>query len=113
MRVLVLVLTLPLLLVGGASAQNLITNGSFESPDIAFGTFGVFTTSGDVPGWTDTTDLCGIEIQDNCCGTPNHGDQYVEIDSDCPSTLSQTVATQPGASYLLTLLYSPHPSGPQ
>lgn len=101
-----------LLLTQVARAQNLLQNGSFESPDVATGIGQVFTTPGDVPGWTDESggiEPCGIEIQDNCCGSPVHGDQFVEVDSNCPAVVSQTVATQPGASYVLSVHYSPRP----
>jgi len=105
-------ISVPILLAGSVEAQNLLTNGSFESPDVATGTVGVFTNPGDVPGWIEDTggfDPCGIEIQDNCCGTPLFGDQHLEPDSNCPSRVTQSVTTQPGAKYVLTLYYSPHP----
>jgi hypothetical protein len=101
-----------LLFAGAALAQNLLQNGSFESPDVAGGTAQVFPDGG-VPGWTDTSDPeCGIEIQDNCCGSPSAGAQHVEVDSNCPSLVTQTVATQPGASYLLSFDFSPRPGLP-
>ena len=95
-----------LLVASSARAQNLLTNGSFESPDVAGGTAEVFES---IPGWTDAT-LCGIEVQDNCCGSPSVGSQHVELDSTCSSAISQTVTTTPGAKYLLTFDFSPRPS---
>ena len=98
-----------LLLARAVHAQNLLQNGSFESPDVPGGIAQVFTNPGDVPGWTDTSGLCGIEIQDNCCGSSLDGDQFVEVDSNCPSVVGQTVTTQPGKSYVFTFIYSPRP----
>ena len=106
MRILFSGITATLLLAGSVSAQNLLTNGSFEDPDVDPGTAQVFL--GSITGWTDEG-ICGIEVQDTCCGSPAHGDQHLELDSDCPSTISQTVATQPGAKYLLSLAFSPRP----
>ena len=97
-----------LLLAGAAGAQNLLTNPSFEEPDVAPGTAQVF--EGSIPGWTDSS-LCGIEVQDNCCGAPSDGAQHLELDSDnCNSSISQTVTTQAGAKYVLSFDFSPRPS---
>jgi hypothetical protein len=109
MRSLLPVIVAAVLFAQIARGQNLLTNGSFESPDVAAGTAQVFTTPGDVPGWTDDSGVCGIEIQDHCCGTPIDGAQFMEVDSDCPAVVRQTVATQPGASYVITFDYSPRP----
>jgi hypothetical protein len=106
------IITATLLLAGTASAQYLLTNGSFETPDVAGGIAQIFA-NGEVPGWTDTSPGdCGIEIQDHCCGTPIAGDQFVEVDSSCPAQVTQIVATQPGASYVLSFHYSPRPGLP-
>ena len=105
MRILFCVITATLLLGGASSAQNLLTNGSFESPDVAPGTAELFAS---IPGWTSTG--CPIEVQDNCCGSPSDGAQHVELDSDnCATSISQIVATQPGAKYVLSFDFSPRP----
>jgi hypothetical protein len=106
MRAFPLVMLATILLAGAARAQNLLQNGSFESPDVPAGTAQVFP--GSIPGWTDTS-FCGIEIQDNCCGSPSDGAQHVELDSNCSSTIDQTVATQPGAHYVVSFDFSPRP----
>jgi hypothetical protein len=101
------VITATLLLAGTATAQNLLTNGSFESPDVAPGTAELFES---IPGWDNTGGFCPIEVQDNCCGSPSDGAQHLELDSDnCQSSISQTVATQPGAKYVLSFDFSPRP----
>ncbi len=117
MRILLLAIGAVLLFVEGASAQNLLVNGSFEEPDVEAGTARVFETPDDpedVPGWTDSSgfSLCGIEVQDHCCGSPSDGEQHAELDTqDCSGAISQTVATQAGASYLLNFDFAARPGG--
>ena len=106
MRTLFCGITASLLLASAIGAQNLLTNPSFEEPDVAPGTAQIF--AGNIAGWTDSSS-CGIEVQDNCCGSPSDGSQHVELDSDCSSTISQTVSTTPGAKYVLTFDFSPRP----
>jgi hypothetical protein len=97
--------------IGTASAQ--VVNGSFESPDVPTGTFGIFPS---IPGWShepapQAASSSGIEIQDNVAGAPapGAGDQFVELDSDGPSRIFQDVATNVGSTYRLAFLYSPRP----
>ena len=105
MRTLLCIVTATVLLGGVSSAQNLLTNGSFESPDVAPGTAELFAS---IPGWTSNG--CPIEVQDNCCGSPSDGAQHVELDSDnCATSISQTVATQSGAKYVLSFDFAPRP----
>jgi hypothetical protein len=106
MRTLLYGITAIALLASSAGAQNLLTNPSFEAPDVAPGTAEIFGTS--IPGWSDES-FCGIEVQDHCCGDPSDGAQLVELNSNCPGAISQTVATQPGAKYVLTFDYSVRP----
>ncbi len=84
---------------------NLITNGSFETPDQPTGTWSVY---GSIPGWT-TTFGPGIEIQDHVTGLAYDGDQFVELDSHSHSGMLQQVAVTAGASYDLSFAYSPRP----
>lgn len=94
---------------------NLIVNGSFETPNIPTGTFGIFPS---ISGWSHTarplTTSSGIEIQDHVAGAPavGAGDQFVELDSDGPSIIFQEVATTPGSTYRLAFLYSARPGTP-
>lgn len=57
------------------------------------------------PGTTSTD----FELQDNVAGAPAAGaqDQFLELDSDGPSRISQSIATSPGSTYRLTYLWSP------
>lgn len=94
------------------AAPNLIVNGSFETPNVPTGSFGVFPA---IPGWSHQpragTTSSGIEIQDHVAGAPaaGAGDQFVELDSNGPSRIFQDVATSPGSTYRLTFLYSARP----
>jgi Protein of unknown function (DUF642) len=87
-------------------AQNIVVNGSFEQPAIAADSFQIFSPS--IPGWTDTSG-CGIEIQSGVAGAPSNGAQLVELDSNCSSTIVQTLSTQPGLSYVLRFDFSARP----
>jgi hypothetical protein len=104
----------------GAAGPNLLTNPSFEAPDIATGTFAIFPS---IPGWSfaprnASVTSSGIEIQDHVAGNPDvrppgaipAGDQFVEMDSDGPSIVYQDVATTPGNTYRLEWLSSPRPN---
>lgn len=84
---------------------ELLTNGSFEEPDVNTNTYAIF---GAIPGWTSTVGA-GIEIQDHVAGSPFDGDQHVELDSNNPSNMFQDVATQMGALYRVEFAYSPRP----
>lgn len=81
---------------------NLIVNGGFEDPAISDGSFAIFAA---IPGWIGP----GIEIQRNIAGSPFEGQQFVELDSNSNSGMSQPVATTVSASYLLSFAYSPRP----
>ncbi|HXG74192.1 MAG TPA: DUF642 domain-containing protein [Candidatus Nitrosotenuis sp.] len=86
---------------------NLVTNGSFEDPDIPSVSFTVLPS---IPGWT-TTFGPGIEIQDNPA-LAFDGTQYVELDSHPSpgnSAMAQTLITTPGTIYELSFAYSPRP----
>lgn len=100
------------LVVPAAGAPNLVVNGSFESPDVPTGRFGLFSS---IPGWsfqprTGATST-GIEIQDHVAGAPapGAGNQFVELDSNGSTRIFQDVTTSPGSTYRLTFLYSPRP----
>jgi Protein of unknown function (DUF642) len=88
-------------LAGMANASSLIVNGSFESPDRPSGTWGTYSS---IPGWTSTN---GIEIRDNAVGQASQGTQFVELDTNRNSSMSQSIATQLGHQYRLSYDYSP------
>jgi hypothetical protein len=108
----ILKLILPLLTVSaialsasGAGA-NMIQNGSFEEPVIAYGSW---TPDLPVPGWKVEYGY-GIEIQNHVAGDPQHGNNHVELDTHYNSSISQTISTSSGVKYNLSFWYSPRPN---
>lgn len=90
-----------------SSAQaNVIVNGGFETPNIATGTFALFTPS--IPGWTLVSGPW-IEIQDHVAGSPFEGDQFVELDSTANSGIQQLAPTTALQPYTFSFAYSPRP----
>ena len=118
MRKIVLILSIVVMFASFANA-NLIENGDFESPDIAFGTWTWFV-DGVVPGWTvEHTFATGneyeprLEMWDHLYGYPPYsGDQHIELDSFDPTTISQEVETETGVRYVLTYAWGPRPGTP-
>jgi hypothetical protein len=102
-------------IAGTAGAQNLIVNGSFEEPNVPTPGIGFFPS---IPGWSHQarpgTTSAGFEIQDHVAGAPaaGAGSQFVELDSDGPSRIFQSVATSAGSTYRLSFLYSARPGTP-
>ncbi|QQR82534.1 DUF642 domain-containing protein [Candidatus Campbellbacteria bacterium] len=88
---------------------NLIKNGSFEAPIVTDngGDWQLFANL--TPGleWiaklVDTETDAPLEIQAGYSGwVAQNGDQYAELDSTAPTTISQNVVTTPGQAYKLT-----------
>lgn len=88
---------------------NIITNGSFEQPTQAAGTYGTFSS---IPGWTAVAPG-SIEVRNNLVGTAQEGVNFVELDADFNSTMFQTIATVSGAIYELSYWYSPRIDQPK
>jgi probable HAF family extracellular repeat protein len=88
-------------------AQNLVVNGSFESPAIPGGSFALYNT---IPGWTSESGL-GIEVQNNAYSGDNayDGAQNIEIASGGSESFYQDIATTPGATYTLAFQFSARP----
>ncbi|MEA2484260.1 MAG: hypothetical protein QOC55_2207, partial [Thermoleophilaceae bacterium] len=91
-----------------ASADsNLVGNGRFQSPAIGAGNWGNVGTS--ISGWQETTG-CGIELWGNDFIIPSpYQAQVLEMNSDCPSRIEQTITTTPGAHYLVTYYFGARP----
>lgn len=97
-------LALSVLPAYGTGADGLLDNGGFEEPNIAAGSFALFSA---IPGWQPTNG-CLVEIQDHTPdGLPHSGDQFVELDSNCSGGIRQAFATEPGLGYLTRYWYSP------
>ena len=95
------------------TGNQLVVNGSFEQPGVASsgGGWENFPEgSGQVAGW-DSTNSCGIELQtEGTVGVaPYDGDQYAELESSCPSGLTQALATVPGTEYVVSFAYRARP----
>src|SRR5689334_16155587 len=97
-----------LALPSAASADsNLVTNGRFQQPAIGAGTWANAGTS--IPGWNETTG-CGIELWGNGFIVPSpYQAQVLEMNSNCPSRIQQTIATTPGRHYLVTYYFGARP----
>ncbi len=102
-----IVLAIALLAPAWASAQNLVTNGSFEDTTQSAGSWNVYNA---VNGWS-TLQGPGIELRNNAVGQAYDGVNFVELDShnaiDTNSWMGQTIATTSGLDYLLSFFYSP------
>lgn len=89
-----------LLFAGSASAQNLLTNGSFESPAFPPGTV---NGPDPIPGWTSTG---GFEVWNQFQGPAADGNQYLELDVSTCTTISQTIPTSASKNYLISLAFA-------
>lgn len=94
-----------------AQADNLLVNGSFESPSM---TNGHWTVVSNLEGWqVDATS--GVEIRNNVAGRAQDGFNFVELDThqnkpfdtSTNSAIWQNVITQANALYTLSWWYSP------
>ena len=88
---------------------NLVTNGSFENPDIPQDSFALFAS---IPGWTISFGPA-IEIQDrrvvNLLLPAYDGSQQLELDSTANTGIQQTIHIPTDGPYNLSLAYSPRP----
>ena len=92
----------------GASAANLLNDGSFESVTQANGTWSIVST---LPGWfygnsTSDTPIAGIEVRDNVAGTAKDGHNFVELDGNENDFISQAFNTVIGQTYDVSFWYS-------
>lgn len=83
--------------------QSLVTNGSFEEPFLSDGTWSVF---GAIPGWR-TVSGWGIEIQ--AFNDSVDGRQLVELDSYASTRMRQTLSTEAGREYELSVDFTARP----
>jgi hypothetical protein len=94
--------------VCGSVAGNLVLNCGFESGDFTSWTL----TGNDVPG--ELNNLYGVEGSDPFAGDPNSGTSQAFF-SDLPAnatTLSQTLATVVGQTYIVTFYLAEATEGP-
>jgi len=87
----------------GVQAQNLVSNGSFEDTVQGSGTWNIYST---LPGgWTGGS----IELRNNVAGTAQEGVNFVELDTNRNSSMSQNILTGAG-TYELSFWYSARPN---
>ena len=101
MKISSLLLALGLCATAVSANANLVVNGDFEMPGTSAGNYAVLST---LPGWTLTQD--GIEVRNALVGNANSGANYLELDVFVNSSISQTIATTPGAAYEINFAYS-------
>jgi len=88
---------------------ELITNGSFEIPDIGDGSFSERPAGNTgMTGWTIGN---GVMLDNNKFGTPSDGNQFLDLQSNTfgggsAGIISQSFATEIGVNYVLTFDYS-------
>ena len=119
----------PISAVAQAANSNLVQNGSFETGYEAttqidggwprnhgfWAPIGYAGATDTIPAWTVSGG--GVDWHDAISSVPNSmaaadGDRLVDLNSahgSAPGTISQTIATAPGASYTLSFSYSGHP----
>jgi hypothetical protein len=88
------------LVAGSAGAQNLLTNGSFEEP--VFGSSVNYPST--IPGWTTAPET--FEVWNQLQGPGADGNQYLELDVNSCTTVSQTFATSTDNFYRVSLAFA-------
>lgn len=101
----ILILAAILIVVPISARADIIINGSFEAPIQPAGTWGIYTL---IPGW-QTTEGSGIEVRNNVAGIAYDGVNFVELDANFNSAMSQTVGTVADSDYTLSYYYAPRP----
>jgi hypothetical protein len=97
---------LPASAFADTSPVSIAANGDFSQPD-AGGGWGNWGS--DIPGWHDSTG-CGIEVWGRgfIVSAPGNA-QALELDSNCSSSISQQLSTEPGQLYLVTYYFAARP----
>ena len=97
--------TTTLVISSSLSAENIITNGSFEEHGpLSQGNWGTFD---EIPGWTK--DIEAFEIQSgNTAGVnPADGVAKLELDAERNSSINTVIPTETEQPYVLKFQYSP------
>jgi hypothetical protein len=90
---------------GPAAAEQMAVNGGFEEPDIPTGTWNNFSS---INGW-QAGNSCGVEVQDHVAGAPFEGGQFVELNSNCKSEITQRFILAASSITTITWQFSPRP----
>ncbi len=90
-----------LFVAGSAGAQNLLINGSFEDPPFTPNSVNNPST---IPGWTSSPPP--FEVWNQLQGPGADGNQYIELDVNSCTTISQTIATTSQNNYVVSLAFA-------
>ncbi len=98
-------------------SDQLVDNGSFDAPVVDApqlpnyppnnGVTDNWENYTSIPGWVPTNS-CGIELQTETTLSitlDNGNPQYLELESNCPSGIVQTLQTVPGTQYVVSFDY--------
>ena len=106
----VLLCTLGLAAVAHA---NLITNGSFEEPEVTSDNNWTLVNNADIPGWTSVRygqiELQEVGLYSNPDDEAADGSQWAELDSLGSDLIFQSVNTTIGTEYILTFAFAARP----
>jgi hypothetical protein len=105
-------IVLPMVLAKPAAAKatpvttNIVTNGSFENPQLGYGSWNIFNS---IDGWNllAGSQGSGIEVQNHADGNPFDGSNLVELDSNGNTGIFQDLSTKVGKKYKLEFAFSP------
>lgn len=108
-RALFAAITLTLVAGNAAEAQNLLANGSFESPALPDGTsFSTYGAGNGITGWTIGAGSVDL-IRDYW--NASQGIQSIDLNGNSPASISQLVGTQVGGVYNLSFDLAGNPDG--
>jgi hypothetical protein len=85
----------------GVANANVVQNGSFEENRMASGNWGFVN----VTDWTNS-DSVGTELRHNVAGVASSGFNFVELDGNQNSSISQTLNTIEGQKYTFSFDYA-------
>jgi hypothetical protein len=95
------------------AAPDLIVNGNFSRPAEGSTYEAVYPSAQEIPGWTvggDSVDVIGRGYWAPPAGSPPKS-QSLQLCSSAPGSITQTVRTTAGTSYLLTWYEAGNPQG--
>jgi hypothetical protein len=84
-----------------AAGSNLVSNGSFEDKTLTDGSWSTYSSLAD---WS--TGSGGVEVRNNVAGSALDGHNFVELDTNGNSSISQTLSTVAGQWYTLSFAYA-------
>jgi hypothetical protein len=88
---------------GGFEGNNILSNGSFESPEVGQTNGNKYEIFDDIPNWSLPSNYIelqenGVDLGDGATGNAYAGDQWAELDEEGANQLQRTFNTTPGHS---------------